>query len=76
VLKNGPADNGGVRPGDILLMVDGKKVVDSASLLNLIADLNPGVNAQLKVTRKQKQLNLKVQVGRRPMQRTPELQEP
>ncbi|HEY9098855.1 MAG TPA: Do family serine endopeptidase [Thiobacillus sp.] len=76
VLKNGPADSGGVRPGDILLMVDGKKVVDSASLLNLIADLKPGVNAQLKVTRKQKQLDLKIQVGRRPMQRPQELQEP
>ena len=76
VLKNGPADNGGVRPGDILLMVDGNKVIDSASLLNLIADLNPGVNAQLKVTRKQKQLDLKIQVGRRPMQRTLEPQEP
>jgi len=72
VLKGGPADAGGVRPGDILLTVDGKKVVDSASLLNLIADLNPGVNAQLKVARKQNLLDLKIQVGRRPMQRAQE----
>ena len=70
VLKSGPADAGGIRPGDILLAVDGKAVVDSASLLNLIADLKPGVNAQLRVTRKQKLLDLKIQVGRRPMQRT------
>ena len=69
VLKSGPADAGGIRPGDILLAVDGKTVVDSASLLNLIADLNPGVNAQLRVARKQKLLDLKIQVGRRPMQR-------
>ena len=75
VLKNGPADTGGVRPGDILLAVDGKKVVDSASLLNLIADLSPGVNAQLRVARKQKPLDLKIQVGRRPLQRLPSAQE-
>ena len=76
VLKGGPADAGDIRPGDILLTVDGKPVVDSASLLNLIANLNPGVSAQLRVTRKQKLLDLKIQVGRRPLQRTAELQEP
>ena len=76
VLKGGPADAGGVRPGDILLAVNGRNVVDSASLLNLIADLNPGVGAQLKVARKQKQLDLKIQVGRRPMQRAQETLSP
>ncbi|MHB1085021.1 MAG: Do family serine endopeptidase [Thiobacillus sp.] len=77
VLKGGPADAGGVRPGDILLAVDGKTVIDSASLLNLIAELKPGVNAQLRVSRKQKMLDLKIQVGRRPVQRALEpVQEP
>jgi len=69
VLKSGPADAGDVHPGDILLAVNGKPVTDSASLLNLIADLKPGVEAHLRVARKQKMLDLKIQVGRRPMQR-------
>ena len=77
VLKGGPADVGGVRPGDILLAVNGKTVTDSASLLNLIAALKPGDNAQLRVARKQQALEMKIQVGRRPMQRSPEpAQEP
>jgi serine protease DegQ len=77
VLKGGPADAGGIRPGDILLTVDGKHVTDSASLLNLIADLKPGVSTQLRVARKQQQMDLKIQVGRRPMQRAVEaVQEP
>ncbi len=77
VLKGGPADTGGVRPGDILLAVNGNKVSDSASLLNLIAELKPGEKAQLTVARKQQSLNLKIQVGLRPMQRTLEpAQEP
>jgi len=58
VLKGGPADAGGVRPGDILLAVNGKKVSDSA-----------GEAAQLTVARKQQSLDLKIRVGRRPVQR-------
>ena len=76
VLKGGPAEVGGVRPGDILLSVNSKRVIDSSSLLNLIADLSPGATAQLKVSRKQKQLDLNIQVDRRPIQRPPEPQEP
>ncbi len=69
VLKGGPADAGGVRPGDILLAVNGRKVSDSATLLNLIAELKPGEAAQLTVARKQQSLDLKIRVGRRPVQR-------
>jgi serine protease DegQ len=70
VLKGGPAEIGGIRPGDILLAVNGKKVSDSASLLNLIAELQPGEAAQLTVARKQQSLDLRIKVGRRPIQRT------
>ena len=70
VLKGGPAEVGGIRPGDILLAVNNKKVTDSATLLNLIAALQPGVGAQLTVSRKQQSRVLNVQVGRRPVQRT------
>lgn len=69
VLKGGPADTGGVHPGDILLAVNGSKVMDSSSLLNLIAELRPGETAQLTVARKQQVLKLSIRVGRRPMQR-------
>ena len=75
VLKGGPADAGGVRPGDILLAVNGQKVSNSASLLNLIADLKPGTDARLTVSRKQQSVDLTVRVGRRPMQRA-QAQEP
>ncbi len=70
VLKGGPADAGGVHPGDVLLAVNGKQVIDSASLLNLIAELKPGEDTHLKVARKNEMLELKVRVERRPMQRT------
>ncbi|MFN3545041.1 MAG: Do family serine endopeptidase [Thiobacillus sp.] len=75
VLKGGPADTGGVRPGDILLAVNGQKVANSATLLNLIAELKPGTDARLTVARKQQSIDLTVRVGRRPMQRA-QAQEP
>lgn len=74
VLKGGPADAGGVRPGDVLLAVNGNKVSNSATLLNLIAELKPGETAQLTVSRKQQSIDLKIQVGRRPAQRAAELE--
>jgi serine protease DegQ len=66
VLKGGPADAAGVKPGDILLAVDGKAVSDSSSLLNLIANLRPGEQAHLTLGRESKRLDLSVKVVRRP----------
>jgi S1-C subfamily serine protease len=37
-------------------------------MLNLVAALNPGKQATLKVVRSQQETNLKVVVGRRPLQ--------
>ena len=69
VLKGGPADLGGIRPGDVLLSVNGHPVTDSSSLLNLIAALKPDERVQLTLARNKQPLSLKIQVGRRPLQR-------
>ncbi len=61
-----PADQAGMKAGDVLVAVDGKPVVDSASMLTLISALAPGSAATLKVLRAQKELELKVTVGKRP----------
>jgi serine protease DegQ len=66
VVRNGPADKGGVKPGDILLSVDGKPVADTNSMLNLIAQLVPGGKAKMTVLRKNKETTLNVTVGKRP----------
>ncbi|SDG95589.1 MULTISPECIES: Do family serine endopeptidase [unclassified Duganella] len=66
VVRHGPADKGGVKPGDILLTVDGKPVADTNSMLNLIAQLTPGEKAKMTVLRKNKETTLDVTVGKRP----------
>ncbi len=68
VVRGGPADRAGMRPGDILLMVDGKQVTNTNDTLNLIARLVPGGTAKMTVMRKNRQATLAVTVARRPRQ--------
>ena len=66
VLRGGPADKAGVKPGDVLVEVEGKPVSDPASMLNLIAALAPGTSAKLKLRRQGQDIDAGVAVGRRP----------
>lgn len=66
VLKNGPADKAGVRPGDILLAVEGKPVTDTTEMLNLIAQLQPGSKAKITVQRKNEKIGMEILIGKRP----------
>ena len=66
VLRGGPADKGGVKPGDVLVEVQGKPVADPAGMLNLIAALAPGQPAKLKLKRQGQDVDATVTVGRRP----------
>jgi serine protease DegQ len=68
VVRGGPADRAGMRPGDILLSVQGRKVANTNDMMNLIADLPPGEKAQMTVMRKSRETTLDVTVGRRPRQ--------
>ena len=67
VVKGGPADRAGMKPGDILLTVEGKEVGDTTAMLNLIAQLVPGGKAKMTVLRKNREASLEVVVGKRPI---------
>ncbi|MEW6690062.1 MAG: Do family serine endopeptidase, partial [Pseudomonadota bacterium] len=66
VLNGGPADKGGAKPGDVLVAIEGRKVADPQSVLNLVTSLAPGTPAKVKVKRKGEELELAITVGRRP----------
>jgi len=76
VLRGGPADRSGIRPGDILLAVDGNAVRDSSSLLQLISALKPGSPAKLRLMRERNEMQLSVNVERRPAQPKAESETP
>ena len=66
VLRDSPAERGGMRPGDVLVAVEGKQVHDPKGMLEIIAALAPGRSAQFRVRRANSELDLNVQIGRRP----------
>ncbi len=66
VLKNGPADHAGLRPGDILVAVDSKPVADTTDMLNLVAQLVPGKKSRITVQRKGLESTVDVTPGKRP----------
>jgi len=66
VLKNGPADKAGVKPGDVLVSVNEKPVITAQSVLNAVAGLAPGSEAKLALKRQGKDLELNITVGKRP----------
>jgi serine protease DegQ len=68
VLKKGPADNAGIKPGDILIAVEGKPVNSSSDMLNLIAVLSPGQTATFMVLRNQEEKSFKISIDKRPKQ--------
>jgi serine protease DegQ len=71
VMRGGPADKAGIKPGDVLLEINGNRVMDGSSMLNLVAALKPEHPATLKIARNQTELNLPVVVGKRPKPPSP-----
>jgi serine protease DegQ len=67
VVRGGPANKAGVKPGDILTMVDGKPLPDSNSMLETISAIPPGKVVPLKLMRNQSEVVVQVKVGKRPI---------
>jgi len=66
VLNGGPADKAGVKPGDVLVAIDGKPIVNPQSVLNSVTGIAPGSAAKVKLKRKGQDLELAVTIGHRP----------
>jgi serine protease DegQ len=70
VLEGGPADRAGAKPGDVLIAVNGQPIKDVRELLSKVSELKPGAEATLSALRKNKELELRVQIGKRPKPKT------
>lgn len=66
VMRNGPAGKAGLRVGDIVQTVDDVQVLDTVTMLRLIAALPPGEKATLGIVRGGKPRTVAVTVGTRP----------
>ncbi|HKS88362.1 MAG TPA: DegQ family serine endoprotease [Stellaceae bacterium] len=64
VNDNGPAQQGGIQPGDIVLAFNGKPVTDMRHLPRLVAESRVGKTVPVTVWRKRQQTTLQVKLGR------------
>ncbi len=69
VVRGGPAEEGGMRPGDVVVAIEGKPVGDASALLNAVAGLKPGSTAAVTLVRERRELKVTVKVGTRPVRR-------
>lgn len=68
VLEDSPADKAGLKAGDILIAINDKEIIDSQSMLNIIAMLKPKQRAKLSIIREGRLAQIELVVGRRPQQ--------
>ncbi|HRO58659.1 MAG TPA: trypsin-like peptidase domain-containing protein [Burkholderiaceae bacterium] len=66
VMRGGPADRAGVKVGDILVEVDGKPIPNTATMLDVIAQLRPGDAVGFHFLRDSKPVTLTIRIGKRP----------
>ena len=66
VLGESPADHAGLKAGDVLIAINQKQVINSATMLNLIAVLEPNKNAVLTIMRAGTQMDVDILIGKRP----------
>jgi serine protease Do len=65
VQPNGPADKGGLKPGDIITTIDGRSIKDGDDLVNEIASRRPGSSIRLGFMRDGKLQDATVTIGDR-----------
>ena len=69
VVRNSPAYTAGIRPGDIILQFDGRKVLDARSIQNEIASRKPGKVITIDGLRKGVRYSEKIEITQRPVYR-------
>src|SRR3982075_916106 len=68
VTPGSPGEQAGLKPGDIVTELDGKKVTDSRQLQLMVAEKPPGSRVTMKIVRDGKEQTLTVQLGELPTQ--------
>lgn len=67
----GPAEQGGVLPGDAVLAVDGRPIASAPQLARMVAAVAPGTRITLRVRRGRDEFDLGVVAGAVPVKRSP-----
>jgi serine protease DegQ len=63
--RGSPAERGGMKLGDVIVAVDGRDVANTSAALAAIAEIPPGKSVPVRVLRRNQDLSMDVQVGKR-----------
>lgn len=66
VIRNSPAEQAGIKRGDILLSIDHHAIDNWSTMLDTVSNLPPGNTVETKVLRNGNEINSKVKIGKRP----------
>jgi len=66
VVKDSPAEKGGLKPGDVVVALNGKPVSDNSQLTRDVGVIPPGSTVKLDVIREGKQRTVEVKLAERP----------
>ena len=69
VFEGDPADQAGIKPKDIILAVNGKKITTSRQLTSIIAKIPVNDSAKIKILRDGEEKTIKVKIAKRPEER-------
>ena len=66
VLRRSPADQAGIKTGDIVITIDNNSIDNWSALLEAVANLPPGHTVPIKLMRDGKTISVQVIIGKRP----------
>ena len=70
ILRNGPAAQAGLRPGDIIIKLNDMEIDNTRQVMNTIANIKPDEDIKIEIMRQGKAMTLEGTVGQRPEQRS------
>ncbi len=66
-IKGGPADNAGIKEGDVIRKLNGSEIENTKDLMNKVMHTKVGKSVKCEIVRDKNVINLEIKLGKRPL---------